>query len=212
MRSRLAALSPEIFAAAGAAAADFLPAVPGWKEAVSVLAFVSLPDEIAAGPVLEKTLSAGKKLFVPVVGPGPELLKKDMTFFRIHSPDTLPAPGLAAQPPGAAPGTSGFASSTRLKIPGRPGAEALAAGDFPVLVLCPGLAFDRNGGRLGRGGGFYDRFFAKLDRDGLQYTAAGLCLYCQITDAVPAEAWDKKTGGIICETGYLPLDTEAKLD
>jgi 5-formyltetrahydrofolate cyclo-ligase len=177
-RSRLAALTPEIFAAAGAAAAGFLPAVPGWEEAVSVLAFVSLPDEIAAGPVLEKVLSAGKKLFVPVVQ------EMDLIFIRIHSLDTLPAPGLGAE------------SKTE-------GAQPLGPGDFPALVLCPGLAFDRNGGRLGRGGGYYDRFFAKLDSDGRRYTAAGLCLHCQIIDNVPAEAWDKKISGILCEKGYF---------
>jgi 5-formyltetrahydrofolate cyclo-ligase len=80
--------------------------------------------------------------------------------------------------------------------------RALETGDFPALVLTPGLAFDKRGNRLGRGGGFYDRFFAELDSAGLAYTALGLCLECQLAEAVPVEEHDKGVAAILTENRY----------
>lgn len=64
------------------------------------------------------------------------------------------------------------------------------------LVLAPGLAFDRAGGRLGRGGGFYDRWLA--DYRGL---TAALCRDCALLDAVPREEHDRPVDLVICTHG-----------
>jgi 5-formyltetrahydrofolate cyclo-ligase len=84
----------------------------------------------------------------------------------------------------------------------------LAAADFPALILCPGLAFDRRGRRLGRGRGFYDRFFAALDQSAGEsarpgFTALGFCMDCQIVDSVPVDRRDRAVGGIITEKRLL---------
>jgi 5-formyltetrahydrofolate cyclo-ligase len=55
------------------------------------------------------------------------------------------------------------------------------------LVVVPGLAFDPQGNRLGRGGGYYDRFLRRL-KPGV--TTVGLVFDQQIIDAVPAEESD----------------------
>ena len=75
--------------------------------------------------------------------------------------------------------------------------EAVTPGDFPALILTPGLAFDREGKRLGRGGGYYDRFFAELDEAGREYFSLGLCMDFQVTDSVPVEENDKKMDGLL---------------
>jgi 5-formyltetrahydrofolate cyclo-ligase len=81
----------------------------------------------------------------------------------------------------------------------------LAPRDFPALVVTPGMAFDPQGGRLGRGGGFYDRFFASLKARGLEYAALGMCMECQLADKVPVEAWDRQMDGMVTgETIILP--------
>ena len=58
-------------------------------------------------------------------------------------------------------------------------------GDFDLIVV-PGMAFDRNGNRLGRGKGFYDRFLSKH----LEVPRIGICFDFQIVDAVPADSFD----------------------
>lgn len=54
-----------------------------------------------------------------------------------------------------------------------------------AIVLVPGLAFDVSGGRLGRGGGFYDRFLARLRTHNSDCKFIGVCLDEQIVATVP---------------------------
>lgn len=54
-----------------------------------------------------------------------------------------------------------------------------------AIVLVPGLAFDVSGGRLGRGGGFYDRFLARLRTHNSHCKCIGVCLDEQIVATVP---------------------------
>ena len=82
-------------------------------------------------------------------------------------------------------------------------ALALKPADFPALVITPGLAFDRNMIRLGRGRSFYDRFFTSLDAAHRDYTALGLCMDCQLADKIPADIWDKKMDMLLTESGLI---------
>lgn len=54
-------------------------------------------------------------------------------------------------------------------------------------LLCPGLAFDRHGGRLGRGKGFYDRVLSLMRPDALR---VGVAFQLQIQEALPLEEHD----------------------
>ncbi len=65
-------------------------------------------------------------------------------------------------------------------------------------VLVPGLAFDLNGRRLGRGGGHYDRFLVRLRPDCLR---VGVCFEGQIVDTVPADPWDQPVDAVVTEAG-----------
>lgn len=60
---------------------------------------------------------------------------------------------------------------------------------FPDLLLVPLLLFDRNGNRLGQGGGHYDRTLARLRARGA-LRAIGVAFDMQEADALPAEPWD----------------------
>ena len=62
------------------------------------------------------------------------------------------------------------------------------------LAIVPGLAFDKNGCRLGRGKGFYDRFLSAFP--GLK---CGLCWDFQLVEEVPHEAFDVKMDMIVTE-------------
>jgi 5-formyltetrahydrofolate cyclo-ligase len=71
--------------------------------------------------------------------------------------------------------------------------EALQPAD---LVLVPGVAFDRSGRRLGRGGGWYDR---SLSADLLAVFGIGFAF--QLIDRVPATSRDRRVAGIYTERG-----------
>jgi 5-formyltetrahydrofolate cyclo-ligase len=67
----------------------------------------------------------------------------------------------------------------------------------PDLVITPLLAFDAEGGRLGQGGGYYDRTFAasaEAIRIGLAYSG-------QLLAGLPIEPHDARLHGILTETG-----------
>ncbi len=72
-----------------------------------------------------------------------------------------------------------------------------AAAVQPVIILTPLLAFDRAGGRLGQGGGHYDRVLASLKPRGA--IAVGLAYAIQEVVEVPTGAHDQRLDWIITE-------------
>lgn len=66
------------------------------------------------------------------------------------------------------------------------------------LALIPGLAFDRSGGRLGQGGGFYDRYLPRCPG-----VKAALCREIFLLDAVPREEHDWGVDLVVTENGVL---------
>jgi 5-formyltetrahydrofolate cyclo-ligase len=78
--------------------------------------------------------------------------------------------------------------------------KAVASLPPATLVLVPGLAFDQQGHRIGRGGGYYDRFLAQLP-DGIK--KIGLFFSIQEVPEVPAEPYDIRLDGLITENLLL---------
>ena len=66
------------------------------------------------------------------------------------------------------------------------------------LTIVPGVAFDRQHNRLGRGKGFYDRLLSTLD-----VPKIGICYDFQLKDQIPAEPFDRKMDLIITEKEIL---------
>lgn len=64
------------------------------------------------------------------------------------------------------------------------------------VVVLPGLAFDALGGRLGTGGGYYDRTLP-----GFAGLRLGLAFDCQLVNRVPALAHDQNVHGVVTESG-----------
>lgn len=71
----------------------------------------------------------------------------------------------------------------------------------PDLVIVPLLGFDARGGRVGQGGGHYDRTLAAL-RAGGRVFALGLAFQAQQIARIPAEPHDQRLDAILTETGY----------
>ena len=165
----------------GERAAAALRALPLWDAYRSVLLFLSTRHEIDTGPLLEAAFAAGKVPFAP------RTEGDRLRFHRVPSPWGPWERGpFGIREPAALPGT------------------ALGAADFPVLVVTPGLGFDRRGGRLGKGGGFYDRFFAELSAPTAgprSFFALGFCAAAQVIPEIPSEAHDKRMNALCTGAG-----------
>ena len=81
-----------------------------------------------------------------------------------------------------------------LKMP-NPARSKLIAPEDLDLVIVPGLAFDVNGGRLGRGAGYYDRFLKKTGA-----VRIGFCFSFQVVEQVPLEAHDALMQSLVTDT------------
>lgn len=74
----------------------------------------------------------------------------------------------------------------------------------PDLLIVPLIAFDRRGGRIGQGGGTYDRTIANL-RARKTVWVMGLAFACQEAPEVPMEPHDQRLDAILTEMEYIPV-------
>lgn len=78
--------------------------------------------------------------------------------------------------------------------------------EVPDVIWVPGLAFDRRGGRLGYGGGYYDRLqerFAAGRQTEPKPLWIGLGYELQIMEQVPADRHDLRLDGLVTESGII---------
>jgi 5-formyltetrahydrofolate cyclo-ligase len=133
--------------------------------------------EIDPTPLAERLLAAGVTVALPVARARDGLLQ-----FRAWRPGEALAPDAVG-------------------VPSPPDAAAVVT---PQLVVAPLLAFDRRGGRLGQGGGHYDRTLANL-RSGGEVFVVGLAYAGQEVEAIPLEPHDQRLDGVLTEAGYVDV-------
>ncbi len=96
--------------------------------------------------------------------------------------------------------------SDTVMIPGTFGAQVPEAGDWitPQILIVPLVAFSRTGGRLGYGGGFYDRTLEGLRARG-PALAIGFAYAAQEDPDLPLEATDQRLDMIVTETEVIEV-------
>jgi 5-formyltetrahydrofolate cyclo-ligase len=116
-----------------------------------------------------------------------------------HGPVGVPVIIGAGQPLKFSRWTPGCAMTT-----GAFGASIPEVEDFfePEILIVPMVAFDRSGGRLGYGGGFYDRTLEML-RAKRPTLAIGFAFAAQETDALPLEPTDQPLDLLVTERGII---------
>jgi 5-formyltetrahydrofolate cyclo-ligase len=140
-----------------------------------VALYAAAGAEVDTAPLAELALAAGKRVAYPRVVAGARTLD-----FALSSPDALVPGALGTRAPPA-------------------GAPAVAL-DAIDLVVVPGVAFDADGRRLGRGGGYYDATLALLPPASARFGAA---FELQLVGAVPEEPHDVRLDGVVTEERVL---------
>ena len=160
--------------AASRAAMDHFLAAGLHTGAGVISGYCPIRTEIDPTPLMEALHAAGHRLCVPVIQGRGLALK-----FREWRPGSA-------------------------MIEGTFGALVPAAGEWlePRLLIAPLLAFDASGGRLGYGGGFYDRSLLGL-RANRRTLAVGFAYSAQQVDAVPRGPTDQPLDAIVTEHGLM---------
>lgn len=146
-----------------------------------LLTYVSTGDEVNTHDIINHALSIGKTVAVPLTF----VAEGKLEFYKISSLNELRSGCLGILEPDDDP-------------------NKLVTDTSQALCLVPALSFDKNGHRIGYGGGYYDKYLKSFNA-----VTAGLCRSMQLYDAdIPAEPHDVQVNMIITENGVMRLKTE----
>ena len=185
-------IAPEDARRLGLAAQECLMAQPLWQQAGIVALYAALPVETPTDALLNAAWQSGKRVLLPRVlqdaspdGSGGPDATGHMDFVACAGVDDLVTGAYNIREP-------------RPELP-------VWHGPAPDCFVLPGVAFDRQGRRLGFGGGFYDRFVA---RSGWASPRVGLCFETQLLPAFApdvCDTWDMGVNHICTEATWLTL-------
>ena len=160
VRAEIAKLSPKEREALSSHIFSKLAELSEVKEASVIAIFISLADEPQTANFIEQLLGKNKRVVVP------RIEGEEMNFYDISEGVFKGAFGIM-EPIATSP---------------------ILPAEIDVMIV-PGVAFTRNGARLGRGKGFYDKYLSHKDFHA--YTI-GVCYPCQVVENLPTEEHDKQ--------------------
>jgi 5-formyltetrahydrofolate cyclo-ligase len=166
-------------AAMSEAACRNLVNMPELRASRAILLYAPLPDELDIWPALHAFADAGKRIILPKCQPEQhEMLCIEVGDFK-H--DLIRGTFNILEP------------------------KCDIGVSLPELdvAIAPGRAFDRAGNRVGRGVGYYDRFFIKK---GFRAFKCGIAFDCQLFPEVPVEAHDIPMDAVVTESGLIRAD------
>lgn len=164
MRERLVTVSLEQRAEWSKAACARLVRSPAFQNATVIMLYMPMRSEVDVLPAALEAFRLGKSICVPRVESG-------RTTMNAIATNTFDDESMTPDAMGVRVPKSGN------QIPD----ESID------LVVVPGVAFDARGARLGRGGGFYDRYLASLKRN---TSTIGICFDMQFVDSIPVDRLD----------------------
>ena len=153
------AMTTEQIDSASARLGELFLACPQYKEAKTIYGYLPYNQEVRTVPMLEQAMKEGKRVAVP------KCYGDEMRFIYMDDLSKV---------------ENGYAN-----IP-EPIADDPVADDPTALVLMPGMAFTKDGKRMGYGGGFYDKFLAAEPG----HPTVALCYDFQMVEDIPTEDYD----------------------
>ena len=142
-----------------------------WREAAVVLLYASFGSEVDTRPLLEAAWGQGKKTALPRID------GKQLTV-QLVDRETRLVPN-------------------RYGIPEPPADTPAVPGDDVDLAVVPGIAFDRRGGRLGYGGGYYDRLLGTVPHA----FRVGIAYEVQVVEHLPTSHLDVPMDALVTVLG-----------
>jgi len=177
MKGVLRGIAAPDLAERSGAIAERLAGAEAWAEANTILCFLSMPGEVETAGIIDAARAARKPVGVPRI-------EGAAIGFRVLPSVSAPLPR----------------DNWGIPEPDPSWPEVDLARAGKVLVVTPGLAFDRQGRRLGRGGGYYDGFLRGVRRNpSLSVRAFGICLSEQVVPEVPTGGHDETLDGIVTD-------------
>ncbi len=158
-----------------------------YKQAKTVLVYMSFGAEFATGALLQHALAEGKQVLLPRVNSA----TNQLDLYRIRDLQQDLAPGAWDIPEPI------IARCSQI--------EALEQLDF---ILLPGVAFGRDGSRLGYGGGFYDKLLARIAQSEGHPALAAAAFGMQLINGIPQEATDRKVEWLLTENEVIDCGAE----
>ncbi len=170
--ARTLALDPGVRLDEQAALEERFETLPGLSQAGTVLLYASaFPEEVETGPFLRRVLEADQRLVLPIV---------DRRLGSLRLAEVLD------------PSRDLIASRRGIPEP-RQGLRPVGPGEVD-WILVPGLAFDAEARRLGRGAGHYDRLLPRLRPEVHRWA---LIFSTQWVDSLPVEPHDQPLDGVV---------------
>lgn len=147
-----------------------------WKEKREILLFLTFGKELETRYLISSALEQGKRVAVP------RIYGQEMKFHYLNSlEDEMEINRWGIREP----------FSHR---------EKWVPGDEKALMITPGLAFGLKGERLGRGGGFYDRYLSRFKSS---LVTVGICLEEQIKEGIPVNQHDMRLDALCTNRRFL---------
>lgn len=159
IREKKRVMTPDQIEIASRKLTEQFLASEAYRKAKTLYGYLPYNQEVRTVPILAQALADGKQVAVPKV------YDDEMRFIYLTDL-TQVATGYAGIP--------------------EPIADGPIADDPTALVLMPGLAFDREGHRIGYGGGFYDKFLSAEPN----HPTVALCYAFQMVEELPTEEFD----------------------
>lgn len=148
-------------------ACELLMGMEEYKRAKCVCVYMSAFGEADTSYIIDDLKKRGKKIVVPITDTASNTLSLSYLEGELKK------------------GAYGISEPDKI-IP--------ASFDIPDFIVVPGICFDKNGGRIGFGKGYYDRFLTEA-----KGFKAGLCYSFQIADKIDCEPHDIAMDAVICE-------------
>ncbi|MCX6799089.1 MAG: 5-formyltetrahydrofolate cyclo-ligase [Candidatus Diapherotrites archaeon] len=171
------ALSKEAVHGKSARIAELFMQLPEAQRAKTILVYVGVRNEVQTTALIEKLLSLGKRVVVPVT----DFKKKELLLSELRGLQELEEKEFG------------------LMEPKKEAFRTVKPEELDLIVV-PGVAFDRSGGRIGMGFGYYDKLLRRIPRKTL---LVGFCFSENLDEKLPCESHDARMQVVITDAGVI---------